>query len=121
MYRKSFIILLLVIIFSGCSSINDTPVKHGEINQSINARNQQLSALNTWIISGKIAFINSKERKSATLHWQNDETTESEVLNLSTVFGIKVLELKRDNNNFTLDVDDQSYQTQDLDLSLIHI
>lgn len=115
MYKKSLIISLLVFIFSGCSNINDTPVGDSNTNQSFHARNKQVSELNIWTISGKIAFINNKKRQSATFYWHNDALKKIERLNLSTVFGINVLELKRDENNFTLNLDDQNYQTQDLD------
>mgnify|MGYP005987461185 CR=1 FL=1 len=121
MYSKLFIALIFIIIFTGCSSINDIPVENSSFSQTINARNKQVLALNHWTISGKIAFINNKQRQSATLYWQNNEIQQTEVLNLSTVLGIKVLELKRDKNNFTLDVDGKNYQTQALDDLIYHL
>ncbi len=115
MYSKHLITLFLLSILTACSSINDVPVDNNQLNQEINVRNEQLLALNNWVIAGKIAFITNKERQSATLHWQKNTEQESELLNLSTVFGIKVLELKREKSNFTVEVDGESYQTQDLD------
>lgn len=115
MYSKQLFILFFISILTACSSINDVPVANNQVNQDIDTRNKQVAQLNSWTIAGKIAFINSKERQSATLHWQKDQAAESEVLNLSTLFGIKVLELKREKSNFTLEVDGQTYQTQDLD------
>ncbi|WP_085299170.1 lipoprotein insertase outer membrane protein LolB [Cognaticolwellia mytili] len=115
MYSKQLFILFFISILTACSSISDVPVANNQLNQDIDTRNKQVAQLNSWTITGKIAFINSKERQSATLHWQKDQTAESEALNLSTLFGIKVLELKREKSNFTLEVDGQTYQTQDLD------
>ncbi len=115
MYSKQLFILFCISILTACSSINDVPVANNQVNQDVDTRNKQLSQLNSWTITGKIAFINSKERQSATLHWQKDQAAESEALNLSTLFGIKVLALKREKSNFTLEVDGQTYQTQDLD------
>jgi outer membrane lipoprotein LolB len=112
---KRFIVLLIISILTACGSINDVPVASNQVNQDIDTRNKQVTQLNSWTIAGKIAFINSRERQSATLHWQKNQAAESEVLNLSTIFGIKVLALKREKSNFTLEVDGQTYQTQDLD------
>lgn len=115
MYSKQLFILFFISMLTACSSINDVPVANNQVNQDIDTRNKQVAQLNSWTIAGKIAFINSKERQSATLHWQKDQAAESEELNLSTLFGIKVLALKREKSNFTLEVDGQTYQTQDLD------
>lgn len=115
MYSKRLFILFFIITLTACSSINDVPVAENQLNQDIDTRNKHVALLNSWTIAGKIAFITSEERQSATLHWQKDQATASEALNLSTLFGIKVLALKREENNFTLEVDGQTYQTQDLD------
>lgn len=112
----TFITLLLL---NGCSSVIDQPVTNNTAKQSIETRNQQLSALTTWALSGKIAFINAKERQSASLFWQRNEIDNTESLNLSTMFGINVLQLERSGENFTVEVDGNHYQTTDLD-SLIY-
>ena len=115
MYSKRLITLFFVGILSACSSINDRPVESNQVNQDIDTRNKQLSQLKRWTIAGKIAFINSQKRQSATLHWHKNELERTESLNLSTLFGIKVLELTQQQDNFTLEVDDNVYNTQDLD------
>ncbi|MGB1262958.1 MAG: lipoprotein insertase outer membrane protein LolB [Cognaticolwellia sp.] len=115
MHSKALIILFFVVILTACSSINDIPVTDSNTNQSITSRNKQMSQLSQWSLAGKIAFINSQERQSATLNWQKNDVDNTESLNLSTVFGIKVLELNRAQDSFSLEVDDQSYHTQDLD------
>lgn len=112
---KQLLSIFFIVILSACSSIKDTPVENIPLNQTINERNQQLSKLDSWTIAGKIAFINSKERHSASLHWQKNHALETESLNLSTLFGIKILELKREKSNFNVEVDGEHYQTQDLD------
>ena len=115
MYCKQFIILFFISILSACISINDIPVEDNQVNQDIETRNKQVAALNEWTITGKIAFINSQQRQSATLYWQKNETEKTESLNLSTLFGIKVLELEQRQDNFTLEVDGNVYDTQNLD------
>lgn len=115
MRSKYLIAFLFASLLSACTSINDRPVESNTANQDIESRNKQLSQLAHWTINGKIAFINNQERQSATLHWQKNDIDETESLNLSTLFGIKVLELNQEQDNFTLEVDGQQYQTQDLD------
>ena len=115
MRSKFLIVLLFVSMLSACTSINDKPVESNTASQGIDSRNKQVSQLTHWAINGKIAFINKQERQSATLHWQKDEAEKTESLNLSTLFGIKVLELNQQRDNFTLEVDGEYYQTQDLD------
>ena len=119
MFSKQLITLILVSILTACSSINDIPVENNQANQSIKTRNAQLSSLNSWAIAGKIAFITSDKRQSATLHWQKNADNNSESLNLSTVFGIQVLAIDRKNDLVTLEVDGQQYNTDNLD-QLIH-
>jgi len=114
MFSKQLITLFFIGILGACSSINDIPVENNYTSQNIETRNKQLSQLNSWTIAGKIAFINSQKRQSATLHWQKNNSEKTELLNLST-FGIKMLELSQQQDNFTLEVDGQHYQTQDLD------
>jgi outer membrane lipoprotein LolB len=121
MYSKRPIILFFVVILAACSSINDRPVAELKAQQSVDSRNKQLTQLNHWTIAGKIAFINNQERQSATLHWQKNDSEKTESLNLSTVFGIKVLELTQQQDNFTLEVDGEHYKTQDLDYLIYSI
>lgn len=115
MYSKRLITLFFVSILSACSSIRDIPVENNQASQTITSRNKQVSQLNNWTIAGKIAFINNEQRQSATLHWQQNAIDKTESLNLSTLFGIKVLELTRQHGKVTLEVDGQHYQTENLD------
>ena len=73
-----------------------------------------MQTLNQWELAGKIAFIQENKRQSATLFWQRNDEKETEKLNLSTVFGINILQLTREQQEFTLDVDDNEYKTKDL-------
>jgi outer membrane lipoprotein LolB len=115
MYSKRLITLFFISILSACSSIRDMPVENNQASQTISSRNKQVSQLNNWTIAGKIAFINSEKRQSATLHWQQNAIDKTESLNLSTLFGIKVLELTRQHDKVTLEVDGQHHQTENLD------
>ncbi|SEK35958.1 outer membrane lipoprotein LolB [Colwellia chukchiensis] len=115
MYYQALISLFFIIIVSACTSINDKPVTDNFTSQDINSRNQQLSQLDDWTIVGKIAFISNEKRESASLHWQKNSGDNTESLNLSTVFGIKLLAITKQDKLFNVVVDGQQYQTNDLD------
>ncbi|MFT6195300.1 MAG: outer membrane lipoprotein LolB [Cognaticolwellia sp.] len=115
MYNIRFITLFFVSLLSACTSINDIPVENNQKNQDIATRNQQVSQFNSWTIVGKIAFIDNQKRQSASLYWQKNAADHTESLNLSTLFGIQVLALTRQQDNFVLEVDGNLYNTADLD------
>jgi outer membrane lipoprotein LolB len=115
MYNIRLITLFFVSLLSACTSINDIPVESNQKNQDLATRNQKVSQLNSWTIVGKIAFIDSQKRQSASLHWQKNSADQTESLNLSTLFGINVLALTRQQDNFVLEVDGNLYNTADLD------
>jgi len=115
MHSQHLIVLFFVSILSACSSINDIPVENNQASQNVETRNAQLAQLKQWTLSGKIAFINNQDRQSATLHWQKNDQEQTESLNLSTLFGINVLTLTQQQGDFTLEVDGENYNTQNLD------
>lgn len=115
MFRINLVIFITLLLLSGCSSVINQPVDNTTSIQTIEQRQQQMQTLNQWELSGKIAFIQENERQSATLFWQRDDEKQTEKLNLSTVFGINILQLNRKQEEFTLDVDNNEYKTRDLD------
>jgi len=112
MLKPIFVCLVLVLLVS-CSTIQKETHHTPIYSQSIEQRISQLNALNKWKISGKIAFIQSKKRESASIHWHIDES--SQQLDLTSYLGINVLHLSSKNESHHLKVDGKSYQTNDLD------
>jgi outer membrane lipoprotein LolB len=116
MKNKTKILLMISLLgLYGCSTRIDVPIDDSFVVQGSDARNAQLNELQHWQINGKIAFIKAQERQSATLFWQHDREKNTESLNLSTIFGINILQLESKEDYFTLKVDGKSYQTSDLD------
>lgn len=110
---KRFTLFFALLTLSGCISTSDEQVLTSN-TQSHKQRLEQLSLIKRWQVQGKIAFIQSKSRESATMHWQVDETQRTQQLRLSTYLGINVLKVESNHNNHTVQVDGQTYQDENL-------
>ena len=113
--NKPFFLFLLIFFFSGCSSIQHTPPLLTDKHQSKAQRIAQLRALKNWQIKGKLAFIQKKQRESATLFWQFNEPMQSQKLNLTTYLGINVLSLTSKAQLHTIEVDNEIHQGNNLE------
>ncbi len=104
---------MLITLLSACTTtqpINDIKPSY---TSDIIKREKTLAQLTTWQVKGKIAFINSVERKSASLFWNKSNTNQQ--LNLTTYLGINVLKLTSADSMHTIEVDGESYQDENLD------
>jgi len=119
MTLKAFTIFCLFImsILMGCSTTTPkSDIKEGYTSNVIE-REKNLALLTSWQVKGKMAFINSEERKSASLYWNKAEKNQQ--LNLTTYLGINVLKLTSSDELHVIEVDGKSYEGSDLD-ELIH-
>lgn len=101
-------------ILMGCSSTT-TPksdIKEGYTSNVIE-REKHLALLTSWQVKGKIAFINSEERQSASLYWNKVEKNQQ--LNLTAYLGINVLKLTSESNEHVIEVDGKTFKGSDLD------
>ncbi|WP_426357003.1 lipoprotein insertase outer membrane protein LolB [Pseudocolwellia sp. HL-MZ19] len=112
--KKSNILLIWFVTFlAGCTTTQPVNnIKQGYTSDIIK-REKNLVRLTTWQVKGKIAFINSEERKSASLFWNKSNANQQ--LNLTTYLGINVLKLTSDGGIHTIEVDGETYQDEDLD------
>ncbi|PKI16938.1 lipoprotein insertase outer membrane protein LolB [Colwellia sp. 12G3] len=109
-----FVMTLFTLVLSGCSTLP----KQGSqplIQQTPKKRIATLQQLHQWKITGKIAFIDTKSRNSATLSWQIDENQGTQQLNLTSYLGINVLQLDSTNNDHIIQVDGKTYHGQNLE------
>jgi len=104
---------LLILLLTSCSTLQKEQPTSDLYFQSTEDRNNQLNAINRWTVFGKIAFIQTKKRESASLNWKVNEN--SQQLNLTSYLGINVLHLVSDNDNHQLKVDGKTYQSDNLD------
>lgn len=107
-------LVLMTFLLSGCTS---SPKKQVPlIKQSTQERLANLQQLTQWRINGKIAFIETNKRNSATLSWRVNELDETQKLSLTSYLGINVLQLESNKNQHTLQVDGKTYQESNLDM-----
>lgn len=111
---RFILLFLFTILINGCTT---QPLQEPDIetSQTIEQRNKQLAQINDWQLSGKIAFIQEKKRESASIHWQHRLSINSQKLDLNSYLGINVLHLESRNNIHTIEVDGESYQSENLD------
>ena len=99
-------------ILSACTTNKAIPPV--ESLHSHQERAQLLKQLSQWQITGKIAFIQSNKRERANFHWQINEETQQQNLNLTSYLGINVLQLSSSNGHHKVKVDGKTYQGEDL-------
>lgn len=114
MIKHLFIISVLTIFLSNCSTLNQEP-SPPPLYKNKQERIKALSLLSTWNIQGKIAFLQKKKRESANINWLYNTKTKTQSLNLTTYLGINVLQLRTFDGLHTLEVNGETYQTQDID------
>lgn len=112
---NKFLFLFLIIFLSGCSSLPTQKSTAPLFSQAMTERIEQIATVNQWQIRGKIAFINGKERSSATLNWRINNANGTQRLNLTSYLGINVLQLRSEKQHHTIEVDGEEYNTHDLD------
>ena len=106
------LLIFIIGLVNGCST---KPITNAQTTQSIDERTQQLLQLNDWQLTGKIAFIQSSKRESASLSWHYNDTDNSQELDLNSYLGINVLHLTSNNNLHTIEVDGKTYKSRNLD------
>lgn len=136
MFKHFVFITFLILILSACSS--HSPVINIAKNQpniavaqTIDQRNEQMEQLLHWSITGKIAFIEkkNKKRQSATLKWTYDASNKKSKINryfqqqidLTTFLGINLLHVESNNNKHLIKVDGKKYQDNNLNAMIYHL
>lgn len=102
---RQLAILSMCILLSACA-IRNADVSQSQTEADISQ--QALKQLQTWSVSGKLAIISPKERKSANLSWQQDK--ENITLVLSNVLGGTIAKLEYDGVLARLEADGQTWQ-----------
>ncbi len=108
------LLFILTIVINGCTTSPPKSLTE-QTNQTIEQRNAQLARINDWQLNGKIAFIQSDNRESASIRWQYLQSKNSQKLDLNSYLGINVLHLASKDNIHTIEVDGKSYQSDNLD------
>jgi outer membrane lipoprotein LolB len=101
-------------LINGCST-QRLQTAELQKNQTIKQRNDKLSQINDWQFNGKIAFIQSDKRQSASIRWQYQQSNASQEIDLTSYLGINILHVESNKNIHTIEVDGESYQSTNLD------
>ena len=113
LYLSIFLLACCSLVLSGCSSGPQNTQNTLQTTSSIE-RSQQLKNIHQWQITGKIAFIKSNNRNSASLNWKVNEIQQSQVLNLTSYLGINILQLTSKQGQHKLKFKGETYQGDDL-------
>lgn len=105
-----FVLLMLLVGCSTTEPVNDITQGY---SSDINERAKNVALLRSWQVKGKIAFITSEERQSASLFWS--KSSNNQQLNLTTYLGINVLKLISTEGEHTIEVDGKTYKSDNLD------
>ncbi|MFT5675323.1 MAG: outer membrane lipoprotein LolB [Paraglaciecola sp.] len=110
MYNNNFIKILatfsILVSLSACVTGPSTPA---DINSA--EHQKKLASVQNWRIEGRLAYKSPDEKRSASLNWR--QNVQHYQLNLSTVFGTSLLEMKGEPNHVVLEADDKQYQDTD--------
>lgn len=96
---------LLSMTLSACAFFSEPPEPQSVAAQQL--RQQQMADITQWLVKGKMAFMQSSERKSANLYWHHKP--QQEKLNLTTFLGVNVLSLSSIDSGYELKVDGKRY------------
>lgn len=102
MIRYHLILLIILLFLSGCAQKISPP---NELNTQWQS---QLAAARTFSVNGKIVFISTEKRQSATLNWRSDDAQTK--LNLSSFIGTNILSMAQDANGVSIEIDGETYQ-----------
>lgn len=111
---RLFLISIILLGLNACSSRPNLEQDTPAIADTVEQRTQKINALEQWKIQGRIAFIQGKERESASLYWHNNLVEQKQELNLNTFLGINIFSLKSKQGIHQLEVDGEEYQSDDL-------
>ncbi|GAC22316.1 lipoprotein insertase outer membrane protein LolB [Paraglaciecola arctica] len=104
--KQTFSAFILIFYLAGCA----TPPKP---TVSLNSAAHQLSLeqQDHWLIKGKLGFKSPEKKQSANFRWQ--QTQDQYQLNMTSIIGTSLLNMRGDDEGVTLVADDETYQDAD--------
>ena len=98
--------LLTVYFLAGCATLPQPTISlHAPIHQL------SLHQQDSWLIRGKLGFKSPEKKQSANLRWK--QTQQQYQLNLTSIIGTSLLNMKGNEEGVTLTTDDKTYQDSD--------
>jgi outer membrane lipoprotein LolB len=98
--------LILIYFLAGCANPPQPSISlHAPIHQL------SLQQQDSWLIKGKLGFKSPEKKQSANLRWE--QTQQQYQLNLTSIIGTSLLNMKGNEEGVTLTTDDETYQDSD--------
>jgi outer membrane lipoprotein LolB len=104
--KQTLCTFILVFFLAGCGTLSKPTVSLNSTIHQLSLKQQE-----NWLIKGKIGFKNSEKNQSANFRWQQDQ--QQYQLNLTSIIGTSLLNLKGDKKGVTLTTDNETYQDSD--------
>jgi outer membrane lipoprotein LolB len=104
--KQTLCTFILVFFLAGCGTLSKPTVSLNSTIHQLSLKQQE-----SWLIKGKIGFKSSEKNQSANFRWQQNQ--QQYQLNLTSVIGTSLLNLKGDKKGVTLTTDDETYQDSD--------
>jgi outer membrane lipoprotein LolB len=98
--------LFFVFLLAGCA----TPPQP-TVSLSSNIHQLSLQQQNSWLLKGKLGFKGPQKKQSANFRWRQKQ--QQYQLNLTSIIGTSLLNMKGDEKGVTLSTDDKTYQDSD--------
>jgi outer membrane lipoprotein LolB len=96
------------VVFFLSSCVNNP---HPTVNLNSTAHQLSLKKQDHWLIKGKLGFKSSDKKQSANFRWQ--QTQQKYQLNMTSIIGTSLLNMKGDQQTVTLVTDGETYQDHD--------
>jgi outer membrane lipoprotein LolB len=104
--KQTLSVLIPIFFLAGCATFTKPIV-------SVNSALHQLSLkqIDHWLIKGKLGFKSPDKKQSANFRWQ--QTQQQYQLNMTSIIGTSLLNMKGDEKGVNLTTDDETYHDTD--------
>jgi outer membrane lipoprotein LolB len=104
--KQTLSVLILIFFLASCA----TPPKP-IISLNSSAHQLSLEQQSHWLIKGKLGFKSPEKKQSANFRWQ--QTQQNYQLNMTSIIGTSLLNMKGDEQGVTMITDDETYNDSD--------
>ena len=106
--KQNLFTLISVFFLSGCATFSQPTVR---LNSNIHQLS--LQQLDSWLIKGKLGFKNFEKKQSANFRWQQNQQQQQYQLNLTSIIGTSILNMRGDEESVILTTNNETYQDSD--------
>ena len=104
--KQTLSAITLIFFLAGCATSPQPIVKLDSSAHQLSLKQQD-----HWLINGRLGFKSPEKKQSAHFRWQ--QTQQQYQLNMTSIIGTSLLNMKGDEKGVTLNADDETYQDSD--------